>query len=59
MVCIVLIWKRDDITSLLNVFCRTVNDTTYFGIAKEKAEALREFEVRQQGGENVGLVESR
>ena len=29
------------------------------GLADEKARAEREFEERQQAGENVGLVESR
>ena len=32
---------------------------TYYGVAKEKEEALNEFEDRISAGENVGLVESR
>ena len=39
--------------------CRTVNDRTYHGVAKEKAIANAVFEDRLQAGENVGLVESR
>ena len=56
----------DDITTLLSnfilpiySFCRTVNGSTYHGVAKEKARAAQEFQDRLQAGENVGLVESR
>ncbi len=38
---------------------RMVNGSTFVGLADEKARAEREFERRQQAGENVGLVESR
>ena len=41
------------------ILCRMINGTTYYGIVKGKEEAQREFEQRQQAGENVGLVESR
>ncbi len=38
---------------------RTVNGTTYIGIARDRENATKEFEQRQDAGENVGLVESR
>ncbi len=38
---------------------RNVNGMTYHGVAKEKEEAASQYEVLQQQGENVGLVESR
>ena len=41
------------------VCCRSVNGKTYYGIAKEKEEAAKEFEERISAGENAGLVESR
>ena len=36
-----------------------MNGKTYYGIAKEKEEAAKEFEERISAGENAGLVESR
>ena len=38
---------------------RSVNGRTYYGVAKEKAEAEQEFEERISAGENAGLVQSR
>ena len=39
--------------------CRSVNGRTFYGVAKEKEEAAKEFEDRISAGENVGLVEAR
>lgn len=46
-------------TAFISNFSMIVNGTAYIGVAKDKASAAREFEERQRGGENVGLVESR
>ena len=39
--------------------CRSVNERTFYGVAKEKERAAQEFEERISAGENAGLVESR
>ena len=44
---------------LVILTCRTVNGSTYHGVAKERARAAQEFQDRLQAGENVGLVEAR
>ena len=36
-----------------------MNGRTFYGVAKEKEEAAKEFEDRINAGENAGLVESR
>ncbi len=36
-----------------------VNGKTYFGVAEEKEKAAQQYEVHQQAGDNVGLVEAR
>ena len=43
----------------LACIARTVNGSTYIGMAEEKEKATQDFEQRQNAGENVGLVESR
>jgi uncharacterized protein YegL len=46
-------------TAFISNFSMSVNGKTYYGIAKEKEEAAKEFEERISAGENAGLVESR
>jgi hypothetical protein len=46
-------------TAFISNFSMSVNGRTYYGVAKEKAEAEQEFEERISAGENAGLVQSR